>query len=160
MDVSAASKRFGTAWIAFAAALALHVTDEATHDFLSTYNPSVLWIRARVPFLPLPTFTFRVWLTLLITGIALLLCVSPLAFRGNRWLRRAAWPIGILVGVVNALGHISSSIYFHRWMPGVYSSPFLLAAAIYLLFAARSLHRTHTRPEFPIAAGSTPASQS
>ena len=123
--------------MSFALALALHVTDEATHDFLSAYNPTVLWIRARVPFLPLPTFRFWPWLILLIAGICLLLCLSPLAFRGNRWLRRAAWPIGILVGVMNAFGHIGSSIYFHRWMPGVYSSPFLLAAAIYLLLSAR-----------------------
>ena len=132
------NRRFGTAWVAFALALALHVTDEATHDFLGTYNPSVLWIRARVPFLPLPTFTFRVWLTLLIAGICLLLCLSPWAFRENRWLRRAAWPVGILVGVLNALGHLSGSIYFRRWMPGVYSAPVLLVAAIYLLMAARS----------------------
>lgn len=137
MEKEATNRRFGRAWVAFALALALHVTDEATHNFLGTYNPSVLWIRARVPFSPLPTFTFGVWLTLLIAGICLLLCVSPWAFRGNRWLRRAAWPIGILVGVLNALGHISSSIYFHRWMPGVYSSPVLLLAAIYLLMAAR-----------------------
>lgn len=137
MDIAANIRRFGTAWVAFAFALALHVTDEATHDFLGTYNPAVRWIRERVPFLPLPTFTFWPWLTLLGVAITLLLCVSPLAFRGNRWLRRAAWPIGILVGVLNALGHISGSIYFHRWMPGVYSAPVLLLAAIYLLAAAR-----------------------
>ena len=149
----AADRRFGIAWVAFALALALHVTDEATHDFLATYNPAVLWIRARAPFLPLPTFTFWPWLTLLIAAITLLLCVSPLASRGNRWLRRAAWPIGILVGMLNALGHITSSIYFHRWMPGVYSSPLLLAAAIYLLFAAWSMRRTQKRTGFPVGAG-------
>lgn len=137
--MEAQNRGFGTAWVAFALALALHVTDEATHNFLGTYNPSVLWIRARVPSLPLPTFTFGVWLTLLVAAICLLLCLSPWAFRGNRWLRRAAWPIGILVGVLNALGHISGSIYFHRWMPGVYSSPVLLLAAIYLLMMARSV---------------------
>ena len=136
MEIETQNRRFGAAWVAFALALALHVTDEATHNFLGTYNPSVLWIRARVPFLPLPTFTFGVWLTLLITAICLLLCLSPLAFRQNRWLRRVAWPIGILVGVLNALGHISGSIYFRRWMPGVYSAPVLLIAAIYLLMRA------------------------
>src|ERR1019366_7690732 len=112
-------RHFGIAWVSFALALALHVTDEATHDFLSTYNPSVRAIRARLPFLPLPTFTFGVWLALLISGIILLLCLSPLAFRGNRWLRVVSWPLAIVVGVMNAALHISSSIYFHRWMPGV-----------------------------------------
>jgi uncharacterized protein with HXXEE motif len=133
------TRSFGIAWIGFALALALHVTDEATHNFLASYNPSVLAIRARFPLLPLPTFTFGVWLSLLIAGIALLLCLSPLAFRGSRWLRVTAWPLGLLVGIANAALHIGSSIYFHRWMPGVYSSPVLLIAAVFLLFAERKL---------------------
>ncbi len=131
------TRSFGIAWIAFALALALHVTDEAMHDFLTSYNPSVLAIRARFPLLPLPTFTFGVWLSLLMAGITLLLCLSPLPFRGSRWLRVAAWPLGLLVGIANASLHISSSIYFHRWMLGVYSSPVLLIAAGFLLAAAR-----------------------
>jgi hypothetical protein len=53
-----ADRRFGYAWLVFAGALALHVTDEATHGFLSVYNPNALAIRARFPFLPVPTFTF------------------------------------------------------------------------------------------------------
>jgi hypothetical protein len=130
-------RHFGMAWVAFALALAVHVADEATHDFLSTYNPSVRAIRARLPFLPLPTFSFPVWLTLLIAGILLLLCLSPFAFRGTSWLRIVARPLGILVGVLNAALHISSSIYFHRWMPGVYSSPLLLIAAVFLLASSR-----------------------
>ncbi|HKW57786.1 MAG TPA: HXXEE domain-containing protein [Candidatus Acidoferrum sp.] len=145
MKMGKQNLRFGTAWVVFALALALHVTDEATHNFLGTYNPSVRWIRARVPFLLLPTFTFRVWLTLLVAAILLLLCVSPLTLRGHLWLRRAAWPIGILVGALNALGHISGSIYFRRWMPGVYSSPVLLLAAIYLLVAGTAGRESNAR---------------
>lgn len=128
--------RFGIAWVLFALALVLHVTDEATHDFLRTYNESVHAIRARLPFLPIPTFTFAVWLTGLIAGILLLLVLSPFAFRGMRTLRLIAMPLGLIVGVFNAALHASSSIYFHRWMPGVYSSPFLLAAALFLLYAS------------------------
>ncbi len=127
------NRRFGIAWVMFALAVAVHVTDEAMHDFLSTYNSSVRAIRARLPFLPLPTFSFRIWLTLLIAGILLALCLSPSAFRGDSWLRIVSRPLGILVGVLNAALHIGSSIYFHRWMPGVCSSPLLLLAAIYLL---------------------------
>ena len=130
------ARNFGYAWVAFAFAVAVHVTDEATHDFLSTYNPTVLWIRERLPYLPLPTFTFPIWLGGLIAGITLLLCLSPLAFRGNRRLRLIAVPLAVVVGVFNAFGHIGSSIYMHRWMPGVYSAPLLLIAAIWLLVAA------------------------
>ncbi len=125
----------------FAATLALHVFDEATHDFLAVYNPTVEAIRARIPFLPLPTFTFRVWATSLGAGVVLLLCASPLAFRGVPWLRRAAVPFGIVVGVLNASLHLLSSAYYHRWMPGAYSSPLLLAAAIFLVLASRTCER-------------------
>jgi hypothetical protein len=133
MENGTLNKRFGIAWLLFAISLGVHVLDEATHDFLSTYNSSVRTIRTRLPFLPLPTFEFRVWLTLLITAIFLSLCLSPFAFRGKSWLQIVSRPLGAVVGVLNATLHISSSIYFHRWMPGVYSSPLLLIAAIYLL---------------------------
>lgn len=137
MKEATLNRRFGIAWVTFALALAVHVTDEATHDFLSTYNPSARAVRARLPFLPLPTFSFRIWLALLVAGILLLLCLSFFAFRGDSWLRTVSRPLGILVGVLNATLHIASSVYFHRWMPGVYSSPFLLLAAIYLLRSSR-----------------------
>ena len=124
---------FGIAWVAFALAAAVHVWDEAKHNFLATYNPSVRAIRSRLPFLPLPTFTFRVWLGLLIAGIIVLLSLSPLAFGGSYWLRLVSRPLAIVVGVLNAALHLGSSVYFRRWMPGVYSSPLLLVAAVYLL---------------------------
>jgi|SRR5271167_4831653 len=143
MDLLRVNRRFGIAWVLFALALALHVTDEATHDFLTTYNASVQEIRARLPFLPMPTFTFPLWLASLIAGILLLFCLSPSAFRGNRILGLIAFPLALIVGVFNAALHISSSFYFHRWMPGVYSSPFLLGAALFLLYAAR-LARNHS----------------
>ena len=132
-------RRFGTAWLVFALAVAVHVTDEATHDFLATYNPIALAIRERVPFLPLPTFSFAVWLGGLIAGIVLLLCLTPLAFRGNARLRLIALPLAVVVGVFNAFGHIGGSLYFERWMPGVYSAPLLLISAIWLLASAGAM---------------------
>lgn len=131
------NRSFGVAWVVFALALAFHVLDEATHNFLSTYNPNARAIRARFPFLPLPTFTFQVWLTLLLAGIFLLLCLSPFAFRGSSWLRIVARPLAMIFGALNATLHLGSSLYFHRWMPGVYSSPFLLGAAIVLFVSSR-----------------------
>jgi hypothetical protein len=134
-----ANRRFGFAWIAFGAAVAVHVLDEAANDFLSVYNPAVRAIRERLPFLPLPTFTFAVWLTLLALAIALWLALSPFAFRGARWTRLVSLPVAVLVGVLNGLQHMAGSVYMHRWMPGVYSSPLLLLAAIVLIKCARSL---------------------
>jgi hypothetical protein len=67
------SRGWGTTWVALSLALALHVWDEAAHDFLAVYNPTVLSIRERLPFLPLPTFTFGEWLFGLIVGVGALL---------------------------------------------------------------------------------------
>ena len=130
------SKPFGYAWLAFALAVAVHVADEATHDFLAVYNPTARAIREQLPFLPIPTFTFEVWIAGLAAGILLLLLLSPPAFRGNRRRRFIAIPLAIIVGVFNACLHFGGSIYFHRWMPGVYSAPLLLMAGLWLLVAA------------------------
>jgi hypothetical protein len=133
-------RRFGFAWIGFGMAVAIHVLDEATHDFLAFYTPNARAIRARFPFLPLPAFTFESWLTSLAIAIAIFLCLSPFAFRGMRWARIAAVPVSLVVGILNACGHMIASVYYHRWMPGVYSSPLLLLAAVFFIATARSGH--------------------
>ena len=129
----------GWGWIALTMALAVHVTDEALTNFLSVYNPTVLAIRRQVSFLPLPTFTFRVWLSGLTFGIILLLALSPFAFRKARWMMFAAYALGFFM-MANALQHIAGSIYMGRLMPGVYSSPLLLVCSIYLLLSVRYRH--------------------
>jgi hypothetical protein len=138
-DQSAA--RFGRAWLGLCLCLALHVTDEAVNDFLGVYNPAVQAIRARLPFLPFPTFTFRIWLGLLVTGICVLLALSVLAWRGKKWMVPLAYVFGIIM-FVNGLGHFAGSVYMGRLMPGVYSSPLLLAGSVYLLIAARRFRKS------------------
>ena len=130
-----AARQFGRAWLLHAVALALHVTDEASTDFLSVYNPLALAIRQRLPWLPVPVFSFGVWLAGLAAAIALLLALTPLAQRGARGLVIVALPLSVLM-VFNGLGHIGGSFYFGRFMPGVYSSPVLIAAAGWLLISA------------------------
>jgi len=127
---------FGMAWIGFALAVGVHVADEAVHDFLSVYNPAVRAVRARLPFLPIPTFTFPVWIGGLIAGIALLLALSPLAFAGEVRLRLVAWPLAIVIGIGNALLHFVGSAWYRRPMPGLFSAPLLLVAGAALLAAA------------------------
>jgi len=136
--ISDAATRFGFAWILLCIALALHVVDEAMTDFLSVYNPTVQTLRKQFPFLPLPVFTFRVWLTGLCLGILLVFCLSPLAFRGSRWALWLAYPFAIIM-FGNGLGHVGASLFRWRWMPGVYSSPFLLLASAYLFICAESM---------------------
>jgi hypothetical protein len=151
-SISDSGRRFGFAWVAMAVTIALHVTDEAATDFLSVYNPAVRAIRARLPFLPLPTFTFGVWLTGLVLGILVLLALAPLAFRGSRWVIRVSFPLSILM-FGNGLGHIAGSFYLGHLMPGVGSAPLLLIASASLFHFARQqicedVHRA-SRPPFP-----------
>jgi hypothetical protein len=134
-----AALRFGRAWLALAAALALHVTDEALTDFLAVYNLAVVTIRGRFPWIPLPTFSFRVWLAGLVAGITLLFLLSPLAFRGARWIVVIAVPFSVLM-IGNGLGHVGGSIFMGRIMPGASSSPILItAASLTLVYAIKLL---------------------
>ncbi len=80
-------RRHWLAWIGLCGALAMHVADEALTDFLALYNPAVLAIRERQPWLPLPTFTFETWLALLIFAVVALVAASYFVWRG-RWANR------------------------------------------------------------------------
>ncbi len=136
MNLGESNQRFGIYWLAFGYTLALHVLDEASHDFLSVYNPNALAIRRAVPFLRVPVFTFQSWVGTLLLFLTLWLALAPLAFLGIKWVRTLAVPAALLVGVLNGSAHIVSSIYLKRWMPGVYSSPLLLLAGSLLLRSA------------------------
>jgi hypothetical protein len=136
-------EHLGRAWLALAAALAIHIADEAATDFLSVYNPSVRAIRERLPWLPLPTFSFSEWLAGLAILVAVLFALAPVAYRGARWITIIAIPFSVLM-IGNGVLHIGSSIYTHRWMPGVFSSPILIvASATSLICAIRLLRRNH-----------------
>ncbi len=126
----------GAAWLTLTLAIALHVTDEAITGFLSVYNPTVLRIREALPFVPLPTFTFQVWIGGLATGVVLLLFLTPCAARKVSWLRPVALVLAAFM-VLNALGHFGGSVALGYVMPGAYSSLLLLAAAINLLVSAQ-----------------------
>lgn len=134
----------GLAWLVLTFALAIHVLDEAVTGFLAVYNPTVLAVRARYFWFPMPTFSFRVWLTGLICGVLIMLALSPLFFRGVRWLRSLGYFMA-MVNILNAFGHITAtilgrtvaSVHFPRPAPGFYSSPFLLIASLCLLLTLR-----------------------
>ena len=125
---------FGLAWIAFALAVALHVADEASHDFLAVYNPNARAIRAKLH-LPLPVFTLRSFIVSLGTAVCLLVALAPLAFHGVQWIRIAAIPVAILVGIGNGFLHLGASVVYRRWMPGALTAPLLLAAGTWLLWS-------------------------
>jgi hypothetical protein len=113
----------------------LHVTDEALTGFLPVYNGVVEGIRAEHTWVPLPTFTFPVWLGGLVLGVLLLLGLTPVVSRAARWIRVVSFMLGVIMSG-NALGHIGASVYWGTLAPGAYSSPLLLVAAVALLVTA------------------------
>jgi hypothetical protein len=138
MDRKWAGFGLGGAWVMLTACLALHVLDEAANDFLSFYNPMVESIRETRTWLPFPVFSYEVWLGGLIAAVLLLFVLSTSAYRGKKWMIYVSYFYGCVM-ILNALGHIAGSVYFGRMLPGLYSSPLLLFAAIYLVWKARSL---------------------
>ncbi|SRR5689334_9634906 len=139
-----APHHLGRAWFLLAAALALHVFDEASTGFLSVYNPTVAALRERYAWFPMPQFEYRTWLAGLIIAVVVLVLLTPLAAANVRVIR----PLGYLfagIMLLNGIGHTAgtiagrsvASVHFARPMPGFYSSPLMIAAAIYLLVQLR-----------------------
>lgn len=125
-------KRWGYSWLALVTAFAIHVLDEALTDFLPLYNAIATTLRESYWYLPLPTFTFRIWLGGLITALVILVSLSPMVFSGRRPLRYVSYAFSVVM-IFNGLGHIGASIYWGAFAPGVFSSPVLLIAAAALM---------------------------
>ena len=133
--------RLAWAWVGLCLTLAIHVTDETLTDFLEFYNPTVSAIREQIPFLPIPTFQFEIWITGLGVGVLILLGLSVFAFRRAGWMIPFAFILSSLM-LMNGALHICGSLYFGQMIPGVYSSPLLMAAAGYLFYAASKAKKT------------------
>lgn len=145
MDEGGAYNRpLAHAWILLCLALGLHVFDEATTGFLAVYNPTVIALRERLGWWPMPTFGFGQWLTGLLIACVVLLALTGLVARGAPGTCVLAYVFAILM-LFNAGGHTLATIFgqtvasvtFPRPAPGFWSSPFLAAAAIYVLVQLR-----------------------
>ncbi len=128
------------AWMGLCVALAIHVADEALTGFLEWYNPIVRAIREKYPMLLMPTFTFDIWISLLIFAIVMLTGVSFFVWKG-RWAMRPISHVFAGFMLLNGLLHIAVSLYMREWLPGVYSSPLLIAASIALIVYTRAYQR-------------------
>jgi hypothetical protein len=138
MSAKPSAVNFGIAWLGLCGSFIAHVIDEALTDFLSFYNPAVAALKERMPFFPMPTFTFQVWLTMLVMANAVLLLLSVFAFRGARWMRPLSFAFaGIMF--LNGLLHLTGSLFLGRILPGVYSAPLLLLASSFLILRARQI---------------------
>ena len=147
MNTESAPNRphFGSAWLLLSLALCAHATDEALTGFLPMYNATVMAMRARYSWFPMPTFIYRDWLAGLIFVCAVLLLLTPLAYRNARYLRPLAYFFAVIM-FLNGTGHTLATIFGRtvstvivaRPAPGFYSSPLLLAGAVYLFLRLRA----------------------
>ncbi|OGF68224.1 MAG: hypothetical protein A2Y62_20755 [Candidatus Fischerbacteria bacterium RBG_13_37_8] len=125
------------AWFILVTAVALHVIDEAITGFLTLYNQAVRDIKSQLGFFPAPTFSFGMWLGGLITAILIGYCIIPFIARGGRIIRVVTLVIGFIM-VINALGHLLGSLYTKTILPGMWSSPILLFAALYVVLQGKA----------------------
>jgi len=116
------------AWLLLCGAVALHVFDEAVNDFLTFYNPFV----ESISWLPMPVFSFGVWITGLI--VAILIGVAATSSVTNR-VPAMRW-IGVTVAalmILNGLAHAGLSAASDKILPGALSSPVLILAAVWVI---------------------------
>jgi hypothetical protein len=139
---------FGLAWLLLSIAFALHVWDQAAHDFLGYYNATVLTLYGHFSWFPRMDMTFREWLTGLLVALLVCLCLAPFAFRNPGWLRPIAYlfaGIQFATGggliLTTMLGGTVPSVRFEGVGPGFYSSPLLLLCSVYLFWRLRMSRR-------------------
>ncbi|MEW5924537.1 MAG: HXXEE domain-containing protein [Candidatus Zixiibacteriota bacterium] len=121
------------AWIIMVAAFAVHVADEMIHDFLPFYNSLVISLRARWGFFPMPTFSFDIWLGGLIAAVIIGFLIAPIVRRGRSFIRKITMVLGFIM-IANALAHLLGSLFYGYLLPGFWSSPILLPAAIFVVW--------------------------
>jgi len=134
------AETWGFAWLLLCLSFAANILDDAVNDFLGYYNPTVLTLYGHFSWLPRIDLTFKPWLTGVIVADALLLFLTPWAYRNSRLLKPVAYAFSITMLVdgcasilATVLGRTVGSVHFTGVAPGTYSSPLLLAASAYLL---------------------------
>ena len=147
------ASRIRTAWLCLVGALALHVIDEASTGFLAVYNPTVQVLRDQLGWFPMSEFRFEAWAGGLAVFVILLALLTPIVERGLRPVRVVTVAFACLM-VLNGLAHIAgtiagrtvASVRFERPMPGFWSSPVLIAAAVVFILRVLEGDREHSHP--------------
>jgi hypothetical protein len=92
-----------------------------------------LKIKESISFIPLPTFTFKTWITGLSFGIVILFLLTPLVSGRNKFIIPLIQIFSIFM-ILNGFGHIIGSIYYSKFIAGMLSSPFLIIASASVLY--------------------------
>ena len=127
-------QRWTVAWFVHSAVLALHIAEEATSGAYLIYGETLDFLRQIYPQLAIPPFRFTIWL-LDITGTMLvLLSLTWLVHKRFQIMRPASFALATFT-TANAMMHILFSLASDRVLAGTLTSPFLLAASLFLLLS-------------------------
>jgi hypothetical protein len=135
----------GIPWLLLCLSLGANILDDALNDFLGYYNATVLSLYGHFSWFPRIDLTLRNWLVGVIVADAVLLLLTPFAYRNSSVLRPIAYifsTIMLLIGsgsiLASVLGQTVPSVHFAGGAPGIYTSPLLLAASVFLFWRLRS----------------------
>jgi len=143
-ELHLSQRGFGLAWLLLCVVFALHIWDEAAHDFVGYFNATVLTLYGHFSWFPRIDMTFREWLTGLLIALMFCLALAPFAFGNSGWLRPLAY---LFAGIqfANGGGHILTTLHggtvpsvrFEGAGPGFYTAPLLLLSSAYLFWRLR-----------------------
>ena len=145
-------RNWGLAWLVLCLSFAANILDNVINDFLGYYNATVLTLYGHFSWFPRIDLSFREWLLGVFLADAVLLLLTPLAYRNSLLLRPLAYVFstfmllnGLGIILASLLGQTVPSVHFTGSAPGFYSSPLLVAASAHLLWRLRSSHKTNGR---------------
>jgi|SRR5208282_5237236 len=139
------SGNLGIRWLFLCLAFAGNILEDTLNDFLGYYNATVLTLYGHFSWFPRIDLNFREWLVTVILADAILLLLTPFAYRNSRFMRPLAYissAVMLLIGsgtiLASMLGQTVPSVHFTGGAPGIYTSPLLLAASVLVLRRLRS----------------------
>ena len=135
----------GLPWLILCLSFAVSIVDEGLHDFLGSYNPTVLTLYGHFSWFPRIDLTLGEWLAIVLGADTVLLLMTPWAFRKAGFMRPIAYGLAVFMLLkacgtilISAIGQTVGSVRFRGGTPGLYSSPLLIVASSYLLLCLRS----------------------
>jgi hypothetical protein len=135
----------GIAWLLLCLSFAANILEDTLNDFLGYYNATVLALYGHFSWFPRIDLSFREWFVAAIVADAVLLLLTPFAYRNSRFLRPIAYFISTIMLLISCSTIIASllsqtvpSVHFDGGAPGIYTSPPLLAASVLLFWRLRS----------------------
>ena len=139
---------FGRAWLVLCTVTALHLLEESTTGFLEDFAPLVHTVGLAIG-IPAEMPSYSIWLAAIASLIAFVFVLTPLAFRGRHWVVLGSYVFAALM-VGNGVNHLLSPLYLGHFLPGQWTSPFLILASIQLVAKANTCRLAARQANTPL----------